>query len=267
MRALFKNPILAREIDHRMRDNRTYFVPLIYVSVLALVAIGVYLAMTWTANAAPAGSVQGWEIGKAIFHAVAFVQMGLVVLLVPSVSAAAITAERDKGTLVPLLVTPLPRGQIAVGKLLAPILYVLLLVSTSIPFAALSFGFGGTGPALLASTYACLLTTVLMLSALGLLISSLLRRTVPAVLLAYGMVMAVVVGTGIGDLILNLARENNETIFFLYLNPFTPLVLQMQDCFTPYETSVTWWITPLLQLGLTALLALIAARRISFLRE
>jgi ABC-type transport system involved in multi-copper enzyme maturation permease subunit len=270
VRSLLGNPILAREVTHRMRDNRTFFVPMIYLSVLALVTVGVYLTMTWTAGLAPgAMTVQGWEIGVGIFHAVAFVQMALVVLLVPSVSASAITAERDKGTLVPLLVTPLPRGQITVGKLIAPILYVLLLLSTSIPFAALSFGFGGTDLRLLGVTYGCLLSTVLFFAALGLMISTLLRRTVPAVLLAYGLVAVVVIGTGVADMIVNLMllEPADAPIVFLYLNPFTPLVLNIEERLSEMPGAPIWWITPVVQLGLGALFALIAALRIRSMRE
>lgn len=269
MRALTDNPILSREISHRMRDNRTFFVPMIYLSVLALVTVGVYLTMTWTAGIAPqALTVQGWEIGMAIFHAVAFVQMALVTLLVPSVSASAVTAERDKGTLVPLLVTPLPRSHVTLGKLIAPILYVLLLISTSIPFAALSFGFGGTDLRLLGVTYGCLLAAVLFFAALGLMISALMRRTVPAVLLAYRMVAVVVIGTGIGDMIVNLVLvERANPIFFLYLNPFTPLVLNIEESLSEMPDAPIWWITPLTQLALGALFTLIAALRIRSMRE
>jgi ABC-type transport system involved in multi-copper enzyme maturation permease subunit len=269
MRALTGDPILSREGTHRMRDNRTFFVPMIYLSVLALVTVGVYLTMTWTAGIAPqAMTVQGWEIGKGIFHAVAFVQMALVTLLVPSVSASAITAERDKGTLVPLLVTPLPRCHITLGKLIAPILYVLLLISTSIPFAALSFGFGGTDLRLLAVTYGCLVTTVLFFAALGLMISTLMRRTVPAVLLAYGLVAVVVIGTGIADMIVNVVLIDRAVpIVFLYLNPFTPLVLHIEEQLAEMPDAPIWWITPLLQLALACLFTLIAALRIRAMRE
>ncbi len=269
MRTLFANPILTREVNHRMRDNRTYFVPMIYLSVLALVTSGVYLAMTLTAGAAPYNTVQGWEIGLAIFHAVTFVQMGLVILLVPSVAASAVTSERDRGTLIPLLVTPMARGNITVGKLLAPILYVLLLLSTSIPFAALSFGFGGTSLGMLAVSYGCLVSTVLLFSSMGLMVSTLLKRTVPSVLVAYGLTAVVVMGTGIGDLIYNISwHDPPGGIFFLYLNPFTPLVLNAEsNMLAGAQKLPIWWITPAIQLVLTVLFTGIAGLKIRSMKE
>lgn len=267
MKALFSNPILAREVNHRMRDNRTYFVPVIYLSILGLATAGIYLVSTWDPVGVGRGA-QGWEIGKIIFHTIAFIQMGLVVLLVPSVSASAVTGERDKGTLVPLLVTPMPRSRITVGKLLAPILYILLLISTSIPFAALSFGFGGTDMGLLLTTYGCLVATALFLASMGLMVSTLMRRTVPAVLVAYGLGAAVVIGTPIADLIYNtVLREPQGGILFLHLNPFTPLVLGVEERLIDNPDVPAWWITPLLQLGLAVLFSLVARARIGSMRD
>jgi len=263
---LLRNPILVREIDHRMRDNRTYFIPTVYVFVLGIVTLAVYLVTT-SSGSDGYNPVQGWVIGKAIFHAIAFTQMGLIILLVPSVSAGAVTGERDKGTLQLLLVTPLPRGRIAAGKFLASVLYVLLLVSTSIPFAGLSFSFGGTDLALLAVTVACLLSTALSLAAMGLMVSTVMRRTVPAVLLAYGLAAALLVGPGVAEIALHIAFTDFDSIVFVYLNPFTPLVLHLYDLPELAARSIYWWITPAAQAALGLLCLAVAWSRLRAMRE
>ena len=260
-----RNPILIREIDHRMRDNRTYFIPMVYILILGMVALAAYLVIVQTGS--DYNPVEGWVIGKAIFHLIAFTQMALIILLVPSVSAAAITGERDRGTLALLLVTPLPRGSIVAGKFLAPLLYVLLLISTSIPFAALSFGFGGTDLRLLAQAYACIVVTALFLSSMGLAVSTLMRRSVPALLLAYGLVAALIVGSGVAEIALHIYDQDLETIIFVYLNPFTPLVLNLYDSIDLTRHFLYWWITPLAELAMGLLLLLVAALRIRSMRE
>jgi len=260
------NPILSREVDHRMRDSRTYFVPMVYILVLGLATLGAYLVMTEIGDV-PYTTVEGWVTGKVIFHLVAFTQMTLILLLVPSVSAGAITGERDRATLALLLVTPLARGKIVAGKLIAPILYVLLLVSTSMPFAALSFGFGGTDLELLATTYGCLIMTALFLASMGLAVSTVMRRTVPAVLLAYGLVAALIVGSGVAELALHILDKDLETIVFAYLNPFTPLVLAILIDVDSIPATIHWWITPLVQLWLGLVCLAIAAIRLHSMRE
>ncbi len=261
-----RNPILIREIDHRMRDNRTYFIPMVYILVLGLVVLAAYLINVQTADPVyrPA---EGWVIGKTILHLIAFTQMGLIILLVPSVSAGAITGERDRGTLSMLLVTPMPRRRIVAGKLLAPVLYVMLLVSTSIPFAALSFGFGGTDLKLLSISYLSIVITALFLASLGLAVSTIMKRTVPAMLLAYGLVAVLLVGSGVAELILHIFLPEFESIIFIYLNPFTPLVLNAIDQPELADHFVFWWITPGVQLLFGMICTLVAAVRIHSMRE
>jgi len=260
------NPILSREISHRMRDNRTFFVPVVYLAVLAVVTLGVY-ALSNLDNLG--GQTQGWRIGESIFNAVALVQLALVLLLVPSVSASAITSERDRKTLTPLLLTPLSRSSLVLGKLIAPILYVLLLVSTSLPLAALSFGFGGATLGELAVSYGCILAAALFVASMGLFISTIMKRTVPAVLLAYGAVALLVLGSLIGDLVLNtvfLAGGEGRAVF-VHLNPFLPLVVSMIEEPGLASELPAIWITPALELGLCAVLSFASYARLRTMRE
>lgn len=264
--SLFSNPILSREISHRMRDNKTFFVPVVYLAVLALVTLGVFTVNNLDVYGGP---TQGWRIGEAIFDAVTFVQLTLVLMLAPSVCASAITSERDRKTLTPLLVTPLSRTSVALGKLLAPILYILLLVCTSLPFAALSFGFGGADPLDMATSYGCIFAATLFVASLGLLISAFMKRTVPAVLLAYGVVALLVIGSPIADLVLNTVffQAGEGQVVFSYLNPFMPLVvLTIGDPSLSRELP-NIWITPALQLGLATMFFAAALARIGSMRE
>lgn len=263
---MLQSPILVREVDHRMRDNRTYAIPMVYILILGLVTLAAYIIIVQTADPTYRAA-EGWVIGKTIFHFIAFTQMGLIILLVPSVSAGAVTGERDKGTLPLLLVTPMPRLTIVVGKFLASVLYVLLLVSTSIPFAALSFGFGGTDLRLLGLTYGCLVATALSIAAMGLAVSTVMRRTVPAVLLAYGLVAALIVGSGVLEIALHIFYPDFESILFVYLNPFTPLVITIYEGLEMAQAHVYWWITPAIQLALALVCLSIAGLRMLTLRD
>jgi len=260
------NPILSREISHRMRDNKTFFVPVVYLAVLATVTLGVYAISNWDPYGLP---TQGWRIGDAIFNAVSFTQLALVLLLVPSVSASAITSERDRKTLTPLLVTPLSRTAVALGKLVAPILYILLLVSTSLPFAALSFGFGGADLADLGLSYGCIAAAALFVASFGLFVSTIMKRTVPAVLLAYGLIALLVIGSLIGDLVLNSVffSGGQGQAVLTYLNPFLPLVVSMIDEPSLAKELPSIWITPALEIGLAAAFFAASLARIRSMRE
>jgi ABC-type transport system involved in multi-copper enzyme maturation permease subunit len=185
MNLLFSNPILKREIEHRMRDKRTYFIPTVYLALLGLAAASVYLisgVKNTVSGATTTAAAVGPEVGNSIFVITVVLQMVLVVMLVPSLSGAAITAERDRGCLIPVLVTPMSRAALTIGKLLAPILYIFFLLFISLPFAALSFGFGGTDLSMLLSAFGLIAASALFFASIGLFISTLFLRTTPAVI-------------------------------------------------------------------------------------
>ncbi|MCP4602081.1 MAG: ABC transporter permease [Proteobacteria bacterium] len=258
---LIKNPILRREIEHRMRDNRTYFVPLVYTLILGVVSFSVYFIETpMFAYHYP---VQGWSIGARIFKLVVLTQVILVCLFVPSISGSSITSERDRGTLVSLLVTPMSGFRIAYGKLLASSLYVGLLLSTSIPFAALSFGFGGTSIGKLFFAYLTLATTALSIAALGTLVSSVIRRTVPAVLLTYGMLVMLAIGNSAGSAILTMHSRYQGENLFSYINPLGALLMDTSTSNSDHHLVVI----SIIQVAISALFFIIAGARINTLRE
>ena len=79
--------------------------------------------------AAPAGdSMTSAPVGKLFFAAVTAVELGLICLLAPALTADLISGERERQTLDLLLVTPLSRRQIVVGKLVAALGSLMLLI-------------------------------------------------------------------------------------------------------------------------------------------
>lgn len=270
MSLLFSNPILRREIEHRMRDKRTYFIPTLYLSLLGLAAASVYL-MSGLQNAAVSGAYNyaasvGPELGNTIFIITTMLQMLLVVMLVPSLSGAAITAERDRGCLTSILVTPMSRAALTVGKLLAPILYIFFLLFISLPFAALSFGFGGTDFKTLLSAYGLIAATTFFFASLGLFISTLFLRTTPAVILSYAATALVLIGTLIADFVLSTLGHRESFIFSL-LNPFFALIILVSGDSMGNVKPWIWWITPIIHTLLAMVFLFFAGLKINRMRE
>jgi hypothetical protein len=117
-------------------------------------------------------------------------------------------------------------------------------------------------------TYGCILVTALFLSAMGLAVSTVMRRSVPALLLAYGLVAALIVGSGAAEIALHVFSKDFEGVVFIYLNPFTPLVLNLyEESIDPVLRHLYWWITPLVELGLGLICTAVAALRIRTMRE
>src|SRR6185369_4418858 len=85
---------------------------------------------------------------RAIFL---FGAVGLCVILAsavvaPAVSASAFAAERDRGTLDLLLLQGPGPARIVLGKVLAALVFSLLLLAVGVPFFAPAWSFGGVQP-------------------------------------------------------------------------------------------------------------------------
>ena len=176
------NPLAGKELLARMRGPRTFVVATLLLLPLAVVAGGLYAMIA----ASSAGDVPtSTPVGKLFFAAVTAVELGLICLLAPALTADLISGERERRTLDLLLVTPLSRRQIVVGKLVAALGSLVLLIVLALPIQAVSVLIGGIGLeellvgllllALTATTYGCV----------GLYWSARLRTTRSAMLLSY----------------------------------------------------------------------------------
>ena len=105
--------------------------------------------------------------------------VGLILqLLTVTLIASAITREREVGTLSQLLVTPLHRSEIVIGKVLPYLVISLFLIASTIAVGNLHFGVKFHEPVLLSVT--CFLFLLFSLG-LGLLISAFSRTQTQAI--------------------------------------------------------------------------------------
>ena len=133
--------IMVKELRSRMRGRRAFVVLTLYLAVLAAITYAIYL-MTYSTVAAmqslgggiPGAAVNASAaIGQAIFTALSLLQILLVSFMAPAFTAGAISLEREKQTLDLLISTPLRPGAIVVGKLLAALAFVFLMILAAIP--------------------------------------------------------------------------------------------------------------------------------------
>src|SRR5262249_14721866 len=110
-------------------------------------------------------------------------------------AALAIARERERRTLEPLLLTALSPKAIVWGKLLEVVITPALATLALLPLICLSFSLRSVSPGSVGAVAGFLLLAHLFFGVGALAISSWCRRGGPAVVLAYGMVLAVCGGT------------------------------------------------------------------------
>jgi ABC-2 type transport system permease protein len=193
--------IMVKELRSRMRGRRAFVVLTVYLGLLALIAYGSYAIIAPSARnqqfgfGGPTFANASAIIGQTIFSIISIFQLILVCFIAPAFTAGQISSEREKQTLDLLISTPLRPGAIVVGKLLAALAFVGLMIVAAIPISAIVLMYGGASIDDIVRQQVVLLATALGFGAVGLFFSALLKRTQAATVLTYCAVLALGLGT------------------------------------------------------------------------
>lgn len=192
MQMLQPNPIIVKELRSRMRGGRPYLILSGYLLGLCLICYGVI--RIFEAQAQTGAVIISAHVGQGLFAALALAETLLITFLTPALTAGAVSSEREQLTYDLLLATPLRPGRILSGKLIAALSYVLLLIFAAVPLGSVILLFGGVAPRDLLKVLLLLLSIALAAGMLGLLCSTIARRTLRATIMTYLIIMIVIVG-------------------------------------------------------------------------
>ncbi len=195
------NPIVSKELRSRMRGWHAFALLTGYLCVIGGLGWIVY-----DSDIGSSGNIVGLgSTGAQVFRALAGVVMATVALVVPGLVGPTISGERERQTLDLLLVTPLGPGRIVLGKLIAALAFVVLLVIACLPLFSVAFLLGGVGIAEVLEVVAFTLVGAITIGALSMLISVLLRRVSSATVVSYLVMLALTVGPIAAGYLLNRA--------------------------------------------------------------
>lgn len=222
-------PVLDRELRQRSRTARS----MVVMTIFLLLALGVAF-ITYTGETSSFNGEFGivrQNVGRSVFEWVLILELVLLLFVVPGISAGAITGERDRQTLIPLQVTLIGPFGIFFGKVLASSAFVLLLVLATAPILAMAYLLGGVAFSQIVSGIAALMLIGFLLAVLGVACSAMLRRTAAATLIAYGLILALCIGTGMVFAVLiilyTIGNDGDPDNILAFLTPFywNPFVL------------------------------------------
>lgn len=260
------NPMVRKELRQRMRERRSWVLPSLYLLVLGGSVVLAYFFATQHSPFERGTDRQGAEIGITVFLTVSYTQMALLLLLAPIFSAGSLTIEKEQRTLSMLLTSLLSVREIWLGKFVSAMLFLTLLLVSSLPVLGLAFSLGGVSPKDLLRAGAMTLLVLASITATGVYFSSIFRRSVHSTAVSYAAVIAVTVVTFIIYLILQTHWQTLQALsgsaakpmprsydIPLYINPFYALTAPLMHT---RETFPDWLICALvfLVLGIAATL-------------
>ncbi len=184
---LFTSALLIREIRVFLRSKKAFGALLMFQSALLLI---VY--QNWAGFAAqfqPGGDTI--NASRAFFAAITEGHLYFLTIITPLLMAPAIAAEQEQSTLTLLLSSPISNAQLVIAKWLTPILFLVLLLTASIPFLSIPFLGQGLSASEVIIAYIILLSTTLTFGSLGLFCSTLRSRVYEVYLITVIMTLAV----------------------------------------------------------------------------
>jgi ABC-type transport system involved in multi-copper enzyme maturation permease subunit len=120
--SLWVNPVMVKEFRSRRFGRTTWTLRFVGLSVILSLAAILMAAM----------GVLGWGLER-VGGGLVLLQVVLLLLFAPSLSAGMVSAERESGTWQLLRMTPLSAGAVLRGKLLSVALPLVLLLCATLP--------------------------------------------------------------------------------------------------------------------------------------
>ena len=293
LRAFRLNPVMVKELRGRMRGVRGFAIISIFLTLMSFFTILLYLLRV------PAGGVVvTGDLGRELFIGVLFIELMLIIFIVPALTAGAITTERERKTYDLLQTTLITKATFVVGKMQSALGFIVLLLLSAIPLQSIAFLFGGVSESELILALLVLLVSAIALGAFGMFFSSITERTLAATVRSYAVAIAITVGLPVAALLLfqnaygnvvnsftnrftdNPALEATTIYLDMIATSLNPIMatLRSQQMLIDHQQLVTmrvtlasngasipilspWVLLTLVYLSVTALLALASIRR------
>lgn len=183
----FNSPIVRKDLKVIARSMKFSWSLFAYEAVLALIfLITLSLASLSTRSY---GSVRSntdiYESYVYFYPVIAIAQICIIALIVPIITASAISGEKERKTMDILLTTTISPTQIILGKIFSAVIRVMIYVVASIPLMAVSFVVGGVSWLTLLEYVVLTFFFALFTGSIGILCSSICKKSITAIILSY----------------------------------------------------------------------------------
>lgn len=227
------NPVMRKELMVGSRSIKMS---------LAIMGINGFLAFIVTVMLASMSMGSGaFNYGMliSIFPTLGCIEVGLISLIVPILTSASISGERERQTLDIMLTTPVSPFSIALGKLGHAVMIVMMYAITSLPLFAVAFIFGGLKWRALFGLFAMLVYLGIYVGSVGIFCSSVVKRSIVATILTIVIGVSIIIITGIvlgmGVSFIESAKYANNVAsnvpdnlgiipMVMFVNPYSPIV-------------------------------------------
>jgi ABC-type transport system involved in multi-copper enzyme maturation permease subunit len=179
-------PVFVYEWLTTSRRWQLYAMRALYVGAILVGMILVARVQNRTTMAGPNASIQALAAyGQTLFLTVITIELTVVLLVGPALTAGAVCIDKLRGTLDHMLATDLSNGEIVLGKLGVRLVPVLGLVACVLPIMALAGLLGGIDPNALFGSFMAAIACAVLGCSLALTLSVWGRKSHEVLMITY----------------------------------------------------------------------------------
>jgi len=186
---MLPGPVFFHELRTVARRRRSYALRtalgffLLYLMIQSTNRWNAYATRTATNREYTPGELA--QIGMNLFGIVIRLQGAVILLLTPAFVAGTIAEDRQRKVLSYLLASPLTGAEIVLGKLAARLVNLVVLVAVGLPVVSIALFLGGVDPLAVWFCYGTSFSTLYMLAAVSIFVSTFTARPRDAIVRAY----------------------------------------------------------------------------------
>ena len=189
---MWLNPIVKKDVKVQSRSMRICWGVFAYELILALVF---FLAMLIIKENNYYSTSNIYSELVWLYPTLAATQLIIIGMVVPVRTASAISGEKERQTFDIMMTTGMTPISVIAGKVMTAIVQSMFYVAASMPIMALCFVIGGMSWSYLFWFLAIAFLMSFFAASIGILCSSLCKRSITAVIMSYGFYLVFFLGT------------------------------------------------------------------------
>lgn len=213
------NPIVKKDIKVQSRSMKMSWGVFSYELILALVF---FLSMLIIRNGNMRSTDNIYSAMVWLYPILAVTQLVILGIVTPVRTASSISGEKERQTFDIMMTTSMSPFSVIIGKVMTAMVQSMFYVIASMPVMALCFVIGGMSWSYLFWFLAISLLISLFSASIGILCSSLCRKSISAVIMSYGFYLVFFVATALPGILYAVTpgSDSMENLFlFLLVNP------------------------------------------------
>ena len=250
------NPIIKKDLQVSARSMRLSWGLFIYEAVLTMAfLLALLIIQEESSNIYSSNNIYSYLV--YLFPVVAIVQVCIVALITPIITASSISGEKERQTFDIMLTTCMSPFSIVLGKVISAVMRILFYVVASMPIMALSFVVGGLSWSNLLYLLLAITLLAVFSGSIGILCSAFCRKSITAVILSFSFYF-VIYGLSFLPFLLRIflgRGDGGESLLPLLFNPavfFEEFFMQIMTGYsilgdTPFARNdvgfITYWLT------------------------